>query len=408
MEIYLVGGAVRDQLLGQVPRERDWVVVGATPDDLLAKGFTQVGKDFPVFLHPKTQEEYALARIERKTGRGYGGFAVQADATVTLEQDLLRRDLTINAIAQTADGTLIDPYNGQEDINNRVLRHVSDAFVEDPLRVLRLARFAARFHQLGFSIAEETLLLLKAIVASGELDALVKERVWAETDKALSTNNPEVFFETLRECNALAVIFPEVERLWGVPQPERWHPEIDTGVHTMMVVAAAAKLSPDKEVRFAALTHDLGKADTPKDILPNHRGHEERSVTRLNELCDRIGVPKSFRELGVLVARYHGLVHRAFELKATTILRLLNQTDAFRRPRRFAQFLLACEADSRGRLGLEKRPYPQADWLMRALKVAANISGKDFADQNLSGVQIADAIRQRRIGTIKNIMTHKN
>ena len=406
MKVYLVGGAVRDELLGEQPRERDWVVVGSTPAELLTQGFKQVGKDFPVFLHPDSHEEYALARVERKTAPGYTGFSVVADPTVTLEQDLSRRDLTINAIAKTSDGELVDPFNGQKDIRNRVLRHVSDAFVEDPLRILRLARFAARFHHYGFTVASETLELLRTMVASGEVDALVKERIWKETESSLSTKNPEVFFEVLRDCGALAVIFPELDRLWGVPQPERWHPEIDTGVHTMMVVQAAAKLSQDKEVRFAALTHDLGKADTPKELLPRHHGHEERSVDRLNELCDRLGVPKTYRELGVLVARFHGLVHRAFELKATTILRLLDQTDAFRRPRRFAQFLIACEADSRGRLGLEKRPYPQADWLMQTLRVANEVSGKDFAQQSLSGSEIADAIRQRRIGAIKKIMTH--
>ncbi len=408
MKVYLVGGAVRDQLLGEKPKERDWVVVGGTPDDLLAQGYKQVGKDFPVFLHPKTHEEYALARVERKTGPGYTGFSVIADPTVTLEQDLSRRDLTINAIAQTPDGDLVDPFNGQKDIQNKVLRHVSKAFVEDPLRILRLARFAARFHQYGFTVATETMELLQSMVVSGEADALVKERIWKETESALGSKNPEVFFEVLRSCGALTVIFPELDKLWGVPQPERWHPEIDTGVHTMMVVQAAAKLSQDREVRFAALMHDLGKADTPKDLLPSHRGHEERSVTRLNQVCDRLGVPKTYRELGVLVARFHGLVHRAFELKATTILRLLDQTDAFRRPRRFAQFLTACEADSRGRLGLEKRPYPQADWLMRTLRVANEVSGKDFAKQNLIGSEIADAIRQRRIGAIKKIMTHES
>ena len=407
MEIYLVGGAVRDALLHLEPKERDWVVVGATAEDMLRQGYRQVGKDFPVFLHPKTQEEYALARTERKTRPGYTGFVVHADPNITLEQDLERRDLTINAIAQDTNGAHIDPFHGRADIEMRLLRHVSDAFTEDPVRILRVARFAARFRHLGFTVANETLELMVRMVTSGEVNALVKERVWQETERALGTANPQVFFEVLRDCGALKVIFPEVDNLWGVPQPERWHPEIDTGVHTMMVVRSAAILSQDVEIRFAALTHDLGKADTPKELWPRHRGHEDRSVVRLNELCDRLGVPKKFRELAILVAQHHGMIHRAFELKATTVLKILEQTDAFRRPRRFAQFLLACEADSRGRLGLEKQPYPQADWLMKALRIAGRVTGKQFEDQQLTGTQIADAIRQRRIGAIKGIMEHK-
>lgn len=408
MNVYLVGGAVRDTLLELPVTERDWVVVGATGQQMLDQGYQQVGRDFPVFLHPKSKEEYALARTERKTGPGYTGFAVDANPSITLEQDLERRDLTINAIAQSPDGQVIDPFHGVNDIRAKLLRHVSPAFCEDPVRVLRVARFAARFHNLGFVVAPETTALMTDMVKAGEVDALVKERVWKETQKALATDNPQIYFEVLRQCGALTVIFPEVDRLWGVPQPERWHPEIDTGIHTMMVLAVSAKLSPETSVRFAALTHDLGKADTPKEIWPSHRGHEERSVVRLRELCERLGVPKKYRELAELAARYHGLIHRAFELRPTTVLKILEQTDAFRRPRRFAKLLLACEADSRGRLNLEKQPYPQADWLMQALKVTAAVSGKDFADQNLTGTQIADAIRQRRIGLIKSIMQHRN
>src|SRR5688572_24768063 len=352
MKIYEVGGAVRDALLGLPVEERDWVVVGATPDDLTAQGFKRVGKDFPVFLHPKTGEEYALARTERKTGRGYTGFAFDTAATVTLEQDLERRDLTINAIARSSDGEIIDPWSGRADLAARVLRHVSPAFREDPLRVLRVARFAARFAPLGFTVAPPTLALMKEIVAAGEMEALTVERVWQETVKGLRTERPDVYFEVLRSCGALARLFPEVDALFGVPQPERWHPEIDTGVHLLMALRVAAELSKSETVRFAVLTHDLGKGTTPSAILPAHHGHEGRSVELLEALCARLPVPNKFRELAVLVARHHGVVHKAAELRPQTVLKLITETDGIRQPDRFDELLLACEADARGRKGL--------------------------------------------------------
>src|SRR5688572_4226390 len=317
MQVYLVGGAVRDELLGRPVSERDWVVVGATPEEMTRLGYTQVGRDFPVFLHPHTHEEHALARLERKTGPGYRGFVTEFSANVTLEEDLARRDLTINAIARTPDGGFVDPFNGRGDLEKRVLRHVSPAFVEDPVRILRVARFAARFAALGFGIAEETATLMRKMVDSGELDALVPERVWQETERALGEPNPEVFFEVLRACGALAVVYPEVDTLFGVPQPEKWHPEIDTGIHTMAVLKIAAQLSPSTAVRFAALTHDLGKGRTPRDQWPKHIGHEMHSVTLVNVLCDRLRIPSEHRELALLVARLHGVAHRAFELKSS-------------------------------------------------------------------------------------------
>ncbi len=371
MEVYLVGGAVRDELLGRAVKERDWVVVGATAEEMQRQGMQQVGRDFPVFLHPQTHEEYALARTERKTGAGYHGFSTDSSPAVTLEQDLARRDLTINAMARSTDGRLIDPYGGQLDLKARQLRHVSPAFPEDPLRVLRVARFAARFAALNFRVADETLGLMRQMSSSGELAALVPERVWQETRRALEEQSPQVFFEVLRECGALAQVFPELEALFGVPQPEKWHPEVDTGVHTLMVVKMAASLSPLATVRFAALVHDLGKADTPRDKWPRHAGHEVQSVRRVQELCSRLRIPNDYRDLAVLVARHHGVVHRAFELRAATVLDLFAHTDALRRPERFEQFLLACEADARGRKGLEQRAYPQGDWLRDALSAAA-------------------------------------
>src|SRR5215207_8982873 len=375
MQIYLVGGAVRDELLGLAVRERDWVVVGARPEELQAQGFKPVGKDFPVFLHPRNGEEYALARTERKTGPGYRGFQTLFSPDVRLEQDLERRDLTINAIAKDPDGgVLIDPFGGQRDLRERVLRHVSGAFVEDPVRVLRVARFAARFAPFGFKVAPETLDLMREIAARGELDALVSERVWQETQRALEMPAPARFFEVLREANALPVIFPELHALFGVPQPERWHPEIDSGVHTLMVLEQAVKLSDDPVVRFAALTHDLGKGTTPPDEWPRHIAHEQRGVALVEALCDRLRIPNSYRELGVLVSRYHLEAHRVEELRTGTLLDLLEHTDAFRRPARFEQFVLACEADARGRKGLENRDYPQAEHLRRARAAAAGVT----------------------------------
>jgi tRNA nucleotidyltransferase (CCA-adding enzyme) len=349
MQIYLVGGAVRDELLGLPARERDWVVVGARPEELQERGFKPVGKDFPVFLHPQSGEEYALARTERKTGPGYRGFQTLFSPDVTLEQDLERRDLTINAIAKDPDGGgLIDPFGGQRDLGERVLRHVSGAFVEDPVRVLRVARFAARFAPLGFKVAPETVDLMREIAARGELDALVSERVWQETQRALEMPAPARFFEVLRDANALPLIFPELHALFGVPQPEQWHPEIDTGVHTLMVLEQAAKLSGDPVVRFAALTHDLGKGTTPPSEWPRHIAHEQRGVALVEALCDRLKIPNAYRELAVLVSRYHLDAHRVTELRDNTLLELLERLDAFRRPARFEQWVLACEADARG------------------------------------------------------------
>ena len=400
MQVYLVGGAVRDALLGLPVKERDWVVVGGGRDELLRLQYREVGRDFPVFLHPGSQEEYALARRERKTAPGYRGFAVEFGPEVTLEEDLARRDLTINAIAQAEDGSFIDPHGGRRDLQAKVLRHVSPAFIEDPVRILRVARFAARFSALGFKVAAETMALMREMVERGEADALVAERVWQETEKALRQPGAGVFFRILRECGALKVVYPEINALFGVPQPEKWHPEIDTGVHTLMVLDQAVLLSNDPKVRFAALVHDLGKATTPHREWPGHKGHEERSVALIEALCDRLKLPGEYRELSIIVARYHGNVHRAFELRPNTILGILEKTDAFRRPGRFAQALLACEADSRGRLGLEKNPYPQREYLQAARDAAATIkpTPEDIADQ--VGPLIAERIHQRRLKAI--------
>jgi tRNA nucleotidyltransferase (CCA-adding enzyme) len=404
MKTYLVGGVVRDRLLGLPVKERDYVVVGATPAKLIALGYQPVGKDFPVFLHPDTHAEYALARTERKTARGYHGFEFHAAPDVTLEDDLRRRDLTINAIAEDEHGQLIDPYHGQRDLDARVLRHVSPAFAEDPVRVLRVARFAARFAPLGFKLADETLALMREMSDNGEVDALVAERVWQETAKALQTKTPSVFFTTLRECDALKRIFPELDRLFGVPQPAKWHPEIDTGVHVMMVIDQAARLSDDLDVRYAALTHDLGKGTTPADILPHHYGHEERSVKLVEALSDRLKVPRDLRELAVIVARHHGLVHKVVELRAGTILKLLEQTDAFRRPQRFELFLLACEADHRGRTGLEDTPFPQADYLRRAFAAANAVDPRSLGIEGLEGAKIGAQIHDARLDAVKQVI----
>lgn len=401
MKIYLVGGAVRDELLGLPVRERDWVVVGARPQDLLDRGYKAVGKDFPVFLHPDSGEEYALARTERKTGPGYRGFDTRFSPDVTLEQDLERRDLTVNSIAKDPDtGALIDPFGGVADLHARSLKHVSGAFVEDPVRVLRAARFAARFAPLGFDIAPQTIELMREIAARGELDALVPERVWQETQRALEQPAPAKYFEVLRDTNALPVVFPEVAALFGVPQPERWHPEIDSGIHTLMVVEQAARLSADPIVRFAALTHDLGKGTTPPEEWPRHIAHEQRSVGLIEKLCARLRIPNAYRELATLVGKQHLNVHRAQEIRTTTLLELLESTDAFRRPARFEQFLLACEADARGRKGLENRDYPQADFLRRARELAAGVALDEAARQGLSGEQIAARLRKERLSAL--------
>jgi tRNA nucleotidyltransferase (CCA-adding enzyme) len=403
MQVYLVGGAVRDALLGLAVKERDWVVVGGTRDELLRMKYREVGRDFPVFLHPDSHEEYALARLERKVSPGYRGFTVEFGPEVTLEEDLARRDLTINAIAQSADGTLVDPYGGERDLRARVLRHVSPAFIEDPVRVLRVARFAARFTPLGFRVAPETLALMRAMVERHEVDALVPERVWQETEKALREPKASEFFRVLRECGALSRIYPEIDALFGVPQPAEWHPEIDTGVHTLMVLDQAALLSPEIKVRFAALVHDLGKGTTPPGQWPGHRGHEERSVSLIEALAERLRLPGDFRELSVIVARYHGNVHRAAELKPSTILEFFERADAFRRPERFAQVLLACEADSRGRAGLENLPYPQRPYLQAARDAAAAVkpSPEDIAAH--SGEKIAELLRRRRLHAITEL-----
>ena len=404
MKIYLVGGAVRDTLLGFEPKERDWVVVGATPEQLKSQGYKQVGKDFPVFLHPKTREEYALARTERKTAPGYHGFAIHAEPGVTLEEDLLRRDLTVNAIAQTTDGQLIDPFNGQQDLANKLLRHVSPAFSEDPIRILRVARFAARFAHLGFNIAPETMQLMQDMSNAGEVDALVAERVWTETERALGEKSPARFFEVLRDCGALEKLFPEIERLFGVPQPEKHHPEIDTGVHTLMVLEQAARLSSDTSVRFAALVHDLGKGTTPKEQWPKHIAHEERGVPLVETLCQRLRVPKSYRELAVAVTRYHLHYHRAAELKPATLLKLFNAVDAFRRPERFELFILACEADSRGRTGFEDAHFNQPDILRRTRDAAAAITARELIGK-FTGAAIGEELDRLRKQAIKKAAT---
>jgi tRNA nucleotidyltransferase (CCA-adding enzyme) len=378
--------------------------VGATPDDLINLGYKAVGNDFPVFLHPDSSEEYALARTERKTGSGYHGFTFHTSPEVTIEEDLTRRDLTINAMAMDPDGTLIDPCNGLADIRSKTLRHVSAAFAEDPVRILRTAKFAARFHGLGFHVADETMQLMNQMVVAGEADALVPERVWKETEAALAGSDPQVYLEVLRECAALAVIFPEIDALFGVPQPAEWHPEIDCGIHSLMVLEQAAALSSDAEVRFAALVHDLGKATTAKNILPKHTGHERRSVKLVKSLSKRLQVPAAFRDLGCLAAEFHAHTHRAFELRSSTVLKVLNRVDAFRRPERFEKFLLACEADSRGRTGFEDRPYPQADYFRAAWRAASDIDSSDLTSSNLSGQEIGKEIetrRERAIAAIK-------
>jgi tRNA nucleotidyltransferase (CCA-adding enzyme) len=404
IKIYLVGGAVRDRLLGLPHEDRDFVVVGATPEDLIAEGFKQVGKDFPVFLHPRTKEEYALARTERKSAPGYRGFLVHADPDVTLEDDLRRRDLTINALAEDEHGNLIDYYGGRADLEDRVLRHVSAAFAEDPVRLLRVARYAARFATLGFTVADETLDLMRFMVANGEVDALVAERVWQELSRALAETEPSRFFDVLRDTGALARLFPEVNRLFGIPQPPQWHPEIDTGIHTMMALDMAARLSPDPEIRFAALTHDLGKGTTPAEILPRHKGHELRSIELIEGLCDRLKVPLRFCELARLVARYHGMAHKVDELRPGTLLDLFQGIDAFRRPERFEQALLAFEADFRGREGYQGRAYPQADRMRRLLAVVRAVDVRAVAMAQPDRTRVPERIREARIRALREAM----
>jgi tRNA nucleotidyltransferase (CCA-adding enzyme) len=405
-KIYCVGGSVRDRLLGLTVQDHDWVVVGSTAEAMVSQGFQPVGKDFPVFLHPQTHEEYALARTERKTARGYQGFAIYAAPDVTLEQDLLRRDFTINAIAQEVDdkpggGKLIDPYNGIADLHAGILRHVSAAFSEDPVRILRAARFAARF---GFTIAPETLTLMRDMVNNGEVDALVAERVWQELARGLMEKKPSRFFETLRSCGALAKIIPEVDALFGVPQPEKYHPEIDCGIHTMLVVDDAALHDYPLEVRYAALTHDLGKGNTPKDILPRHIGHELRSVELVKKLSQRLRASGECRDLALLAARYHGDIHRARELRAETIIKLFQSADAWRRPERFTHLLQACSSDARGRTGHENDAYPQADFLLQLLDVARSVDAGKIARQCEDEKLIAERVREARTAAVEAVI----
>ena len=415
MKTYAVGGAVRDALMGQSVNDRDWVVVGSTPEAMTAQGYVPVGKDFPVFLHPQTREEYALARTERKTARGYKGFAVQADPSVTLEEDLARRDLTVNAMAvpealahaapdQWA-GQIVDPYDGQADLKNKVLRHVTEAFTEDPVRILRVARFAARFAD--FSVADETLALMRLMVEDGEVDHLVPERVWQELAKGLMSDKPSRMFEVLRACGALQVLLPELDRLWGVPQRAEYHPEVDTGLHMMLVMDMAAQLNAPLSVRVACLMHDLGKGTTPADVLPRHIGHEGRSVKLLQKVCDRLRVPSDCKELAEVVAREHGNIHRSADLNAEAVMRLLERCDAIRQAERFVRVLQACECDARGRLGFEDAAYSQAGRLLQAQQAALSVEtapiAQAAAQAGLKGPQIGERITQARVQAIRNL-----
>lgn len=408
MKRYLVGGAVRDELLGRRTDEQDWVVVGSTAEEMIALGFRQVGKGFPVFLHPDTGDEHALARTERKTRPGYHGFELCADPGITIQEDLRRRDLTINAIAREPSGELIDPYGGQRDIGLKLLRHVSPAFVEDPVRVLRVARFAARYHSLGFRVADETLALMRAMVDSGEVDHLVPERVWAELARALGESAPWRFIEVLRDCGALKRVFPELDALFGVPQPERYHPEIDCGVHLLMTLEQAVKLGGRSRVCFAVMLHDLGKATTPAEKLPRHIGHEVRSVELIRAFCQRLRVPNACRDLAVLVARYHSHCHRALELRPRTLLKLLEGIGSIRNLERLQEFLLACEADARGRKGLEHRPYPQAALIREANRVAAAVETGPLVEQGIKGAAMGEAIRLERLARIREVIAKRH
>lgn len=401
MKTYLVGGAVRDRLLEYPVRERDWLVVGGSPEIMLDQGFKPVGKDFPVFLHPQTHDEYALARTERKSGHGYTGFVVNAAPDVSLEEDLLRRDLTINAMAMDEDDNLFDPFGGRDDLQNRLLRHVSPAFSEDPVRILRVARFAARYADLGFKVAGETRQLMAGMVENGEVDYLVAERVWAELFKALNEATPAAFFQVLRDCGALKVIFPEIDALFGVPQPAKYHPEIDTGIHCLLALEQAARLSVKPEVRLAAVLHDLGKAATLPQHWPSHHGHETRGLPILNRFCQRLRVPKVYNSLCQQVMEFHTHSHKALELRADTVVDLLQQIGAFKQPQQLDDFLLACEADAKGRTGLEDRPYPQADYLREAFRLAQAVDIGAVLNGELQGAEIGEAIRQLRVRAVK-------
>ena len=407
MKVYLVGGAVRDQLLGLPVKDRDWIVVGAVPATLLSLGYQQVGKDFPVFLNPKTKEEYALARTERKSSAGYTGFICDFSPTITLEQDLIRRDLTINAMAQSEDGEIIDPYGGKQDLENRILRHISPAFSEDPLRVLRVARFAARYHSLGFKIASETLSLMAELAQSEELQHLTAERVWLETEKALNEKNPEIYFETLHKTGALKVLFPEIDALYGVPNPVKHHPEVDSFIHTMLVLKQAVNLTENNPilnksaVRFAAICHDLGKALTPQNILPHHYGHEQAGIKPTRSLCKRLKVPSYFQELAELTCEFHSHIHKAFELRAETVITLFNRFDVWRKPQRFQEFLQVCLADTRGRTGFENKDYPQIDYINRLLQAANEVDVQQVIADGFEKQEIRNELTKRRILAVK-------
>ena len=407
MKVYLVGGAVRDQLLGLPVKDHDWIVVGAIPSTLLSLGYQQVGKDFPVFLNPKTKEEYALARTERKSSAGYTGFICDFSPTITLEQDLIRRDLTINAMAQSEDGEIIDPYGGKQDLENRILRHISPAFSEDPLRVLRVARFAARYHSLGFKIASETLALMAELAQSGELQHLTAERVWLETEKALNEKNPEIYFETLHKTGALSVLFPEIDALYGVPNPVKHHPEVDSFIHTMLVLKQAVNLTENNPilnksaVRFAAICHDLGKALTPQNILPHHYGHEQAGIKPTRALCKRLKVPSYFQELAELTCEFHTHIHKAFELRAETVITLFNRFDVWRKPQRFQEFLQVCLADTRGRTGFENKDYPQIDYINQLLQAANEVDVQQVIADGFEKQEIRNELTKRRILAVK-------
>lgn len=407
MQVYLVGGAVRDQLLKLEVYDKDWVVVGATPEQMLADGFQAVGKEFPVFLHPKSKQEHALARTERKAGKGYTGFECFSSPDVTLEQDLMRRDLTINAMAQDDSGRIIDPYNGQQDLKDKVLRHVSPAFVEDPLRVLRVARFAAKLTHLGFTVAPETMDLMKSIVNDGELQHLTAERVWQEWHKSLTTRHPEVFLDVLRSCGALAVVLPELDALFGVPQTEKWHPEIDTGIHTLMVAQQAALLSTSPIIRFAVQVHDLGKALTPKEEWPSHKLHTHTGQKAIKSLCSRIRVPNEYRDLAVAVCAQHSNVHRAAELRPATFIKILGQLDVWRKPEKLQQVLMCCEADHKGRKGLESTPYPQAGRFMQAYQAAISVEVQDIIADGFKGQAIKEELDKRRVKAVEQSLSPK-
>ncbi|MFT5549545.1 MAG: tRNA nucleotidyltransferase (CCA-adding enzyme) [Candidatus Azotimanducaceae bacterium] len=402
MNTYRVGGCVRDRLLNLPITDIDWVITGATVEQMRNAGYQSVGKDFPVFLHPKTKQEYALARNERKIGPGYHGFEFNTDPTITIEQDLSRRDLTINAIAEDKHGNLIDPYGGQTDLENRILRHVSDAFSEDPVRVLRIARFASRFHHLGFKLAPETIQLIRKMGESGELGALVAERVWTEMSRALGERNPSIFFETLRECDVLATLFPEIEGLYGVPQTAKYHPEIDTGIHVMMALEKSAELNFDSETRFAVLMHDLGKATTAVDVLPSHHGHEQSGVRLVKSFCKRWKVPKAHTELALITTEYHTHVHRVFDLKPATLLKLFIKTDVFRKPERFKKMVQACSSDARGRTTFENNPYPQAAFVNQLADKLCHADISKVTQSGLEGKALGDAIYNLRLELIKS------